>query len=240
MTNLTVVIDHVGGLRRNMATSTPDPLSAAVLAQLAGADGIGVCMQEDSRFISEGDVRLLRQAVHSRLVLYIPATSQMVGFALETKPERVVLIPEKATNDPTVFGLDLAVDHHNMIETIDTLQTNGISVGVCIPADPEQAKLAHQARANWVQLHAGALRAAQSAATQAQELERIIDTIKMAYKLRMRIAVGNGLDYRLIKLFKGLGEIDEFSLGQSIIARAVLTGIEAAVREMLQSIRELE
>jgi pyridoxine 5-phosphate synthase len=145
-------------------------------------------------------------------------------------------ISEEAMADS---GLDLIVHSKTVFETVDTLQSNGITVGICIPAEPEQAKLAHQIRADWVQIHAGKLKAATSPITQGRELDHIIDTIKLAHKLKLHVAVGHGLDYGLIKLFNGLPEIDEFSVGQSLIARALLKGLNAAVQEMIETTRNL-
>lgn len=239
MPSLTVVVDHVAGLRQTMRSDSPDPCAAAIVAQLAGADGIAVHMREDLQPIRERDLRLLRHSVQSRLIIHMAATSEMVGLALDVKPERVVLVPGIGEETPAEEGLDLIVHSKNIFETVDTLQSNGISVGVCIKAEPEQSKLAHQIRADWIQIHAGRLRGATSPAAQSKALNHIIDTIKMAHKLRLHIAVGHGLDYRLVKLFKGLPEIDEFSIGQGLIARAVLKGMAEAVTEMIEIMRNL-
>ncbi len=239
MPSLTVVVDHVAGLRQMMRSASPDPSAAAIVAQLAGADGIAVHMREDHQPIRERDLRLLRHSVQGRLILHMAATSEMVGFALDIKPERVVLVPNIQEETPAEEGLDLIVHSKNIFETVDTLQSNGISVGVCIKAEPEQAKLAHQIRADWVQIHAGRLQNTTSPITQGTELDHIIDTVKMAHKLRLHIAVGHGLDYRLVKLFKRLPEIDEFSIGQGLIARAVLKGMDEAVTEMIEVMRNL-
>jgi pyridoxine 5-phosphate synthase len=166
-------------------------------------------------------------------------TTEMVGIALDVKPERVIIVPEIREEGPLQESVDLLVHGENLFETIDSLQNNGITVGVCIAADPEQAKMAHQVRATWIHIHAGGLQTAASASSQTQELDRIIDTVKMARKLRLRIAIGGGLDYRLIRLFKNLHEIDEFSLGQNLISRAVLKGMEPAIQEMIGIIRTL-
>lgn len=239
MPSLTIVIDHVAGLRRIMESRNPDPVATAIIAQLAGADGIAVQMQEDQYTVRESDIRLLRQTVTSKLVLHIMPTSAMTGLALDIKPERVVLEAQDQDDTPTSSGIDLLVHGEELFETVDTLQSNGISVGICIPAEPEQAKLAHQVRADWIQIHAGKLKEAASPKTQGQELDRIIDTVKMAQKLRLRISIGHGLDDRLLKLFKGIPEIDEFSLGQSLIAKAVLKGMESAVSSTIDLIRTL-
>ena len=239
MPSLTVLVNQVASMRENLRYSGPDPVAAAVLAELAGADGIGVYLREDRQHIQERDLRLLRQTVRSRLVLYMAPTSEMVGIALDVRPERVVIVPELTDDGPPDDGLNLVVNGERIFETIDSLQTNGISIGVSITAEPEQAKMAHQSGAIWIQIHTGRLQTATTPASQTQELDRIIDTIKMAHKLRLRIAVGGRLDYRLIQLFKGIHEIDEFSIGQNLITRAVLKGIDPAIQEMIGLIRTL-
>ena len=239
MPNLTVMVDHVAGLRESMTNRGPDPAAAAVLAELAGADCIGVHLREDRLGIEENDVRLLRQLVGGRLILHMAATSELVGIALDIKPQRIVLVPDIDAETRPEDGLDLVVQNRNIFETVDTLQSNGISVGVCIAAEPEQAKLAHQLHSTWVQVHAGRLRAAASPASQTQELANITDTVKLASKLRLRVAIGHGLDHRLIRLFEGLSEIDEFSFGQNLISRAVLKGMNDAVTEITGLMRTL-
>ena len=239
MASITVLVDHIAIIRDSMQTASPDPVSAAIVAELAGVDGVGVYLREDRQYIQERDLNLLRQTIQSRLILYMAPVSEMVGIALDIKPERVVLVPPQGEDGPLDNGLDLIVQNKNIYDTMDSLQSNGITVGVSIEADPEQVKLAHQYRATWIQIHAGRLRAATSPEAQSRELDHIIDTIKMAHKLRLRIAIGGGLDYRLIRLFGNLQEIDEFSIGQSLVARAILKGIPPAVDEMIGLIREL-
>ena len=239
MPSLTVLVDQIASMRESARFGGPDPVSAAILAELAGADGIGVYLREDRRFIQERDLRLLRQLVRSRLIVHMAPTSEMVGIALDVKPERVIIVPEIREEGSPQERVDLMVYGESLFETIDSLQSNGITVGVCIAAEPEQAKMAHQVHATWIHIHAGGLQTAASPSAQTQELDRIIDTVKMARKLRLRIAIGGGLDYRLIRLFKNLHEIDEFSLGQNLITRAVLKGMQPAIQEMIGIIRTL-
>lgn len=239
MPSLTVVLDQVADLRRIMASRSPDPVAAAIIAQLAGADGIAVHLREDQKHIQERDLRLLRQTIHSKFILHMPPTSEMMGFALDIKPERVILVPKIQEETPTDDGLDLIAHGNDLLETVDALQSNGISVGVSIPAEPEQSKLAHQIHADWVHIHAGKLSMASSANSQRLELDRIIDTVKMSHKLRLRISIGHGLDDRLIKLFKGVPEIDEYSIGRSLIARSLLKGMDSVVRDTIDVIRML-
>lgn len=239
MSNLTVVLDGVAAMRQAMPDHGPDPAAAAIIAQLAGADGIAIHLREDRRDVQERDVRAIRQLVDRRLILHMAPTSEMVGFALDIKPERVILVPE-ITHEPTEERvLDLVIHAKNLLETVDTLQSTGISVGICIAPEPQQTKLAHQIRASGVQIHAGRLHAAASALRRGQELSRITDTVKMAHRLRLKIAIGPGMDLRLLKLFKGLPEIDEFSIGQSLIADALLKGMRTTVGDTIDLIRTL-
>jgi pyridoxine 5-phosphate synthase len=239
MAGLTVLVDQVAYLRETIQSPDPEPLTAALLAESAGADGIGVYLREDHLPIRERDVRLLRQAVHSRLILFMAATSEMVGLALDVKPERVVLMPRMRDDGSVDYRFDVVSESKVIYETVDTLQSNGISVGVSIEPEPDQVKTVHQMRANWVHLYAGRLRSAATAAAQTQALSRIIDSVKMANRLRMHIAVGHGLDQKVIKLFAGVHEFDEFSMGRHLIARAVLVGMDRAVRDMTELIRSL-
>ena len=239
MAGLTVIVDHVATLREAIQSPQPDPVSAALFSEIAGADGIGVYLRDDRQPVRERDVRLLRQAVQSRLVLYMTTTSEMVGVALDVKPERVVLIPTVHDDGTIDDDPDLLAQGKLLSEVVDTLQANGISVGVTVDPNPDKIKLVHQMRANWVQIFSGRLGGAKSPTSQNMEWDKIVDTVKMAHRLRLHVAVGGGLDYRLIKLFSGLKEIDEFSLGRSIVAKAVLVGMERAVRDMVALIRSL-
>ena len=239
MPKLTIVLDFVAGMRQIMPEHGPDPVAGAIIAHLAGADGIAVRLREDRLYIQERDVRMIRQLINNGLILHMAPTSEMVGFALDIKPERVVLVPEIGAETPKERGLDLIIHSKNIFETVDAMQSMGIAVYICIAAEPEQAKLAHQIRASGVQIHAGRLNAAASETNRRQELARITDTIKMAYKLRLKIAIGHGLDFDLIKCFRGLREIDEFSIGQSILVDALLKGLPQAVKDTIDLIRTL-
>jgi pyridoxine 5-phosphate synthase len=239
MPNLTVVLDGVAAMRQAMSDHGPDPAAAAIIAQLAGADGIAIRLREDRRDVQERDVRVIRQLVDRRLILHMAPTSEMVGFALDIKPEQVILVPEINQETTGEGVLDLVIHAKNLVETVDTLQSTGISVGICIAPEPEQTKLAHQIRAGWIQIHAGRLHAAGSVERRAQEMGRITDTVKMAHRLRLKIAIGHGLDLRSLKLFKGLSEIDEFSIGQSLMADALLKGMRTSVGDTIDLIRTL-
>jgi len=239
MAGLAVNVDHVATLREARKASYPDPVSAAVLAELAGADGIVVHLREDRRHIQDRDVKIIRKVVQTKLILEMASTSEMVGVALDIKPELVTLVPEKREEITTEGGLDLVVHSNAVAETVATLQHDGIPVSIFIDPDPEQIKLAHKINASMVEIHTGAFCDAPTARRRDRAFSRIVDAVKIAHRLRLGINAGHGLCYNTIKAFKGLSEIDEFSIGHSIISRAVFTGMEKAVKDMLALIKEL-
>jgi pyridoxine 5-phosphate synthase len=239
MSGLAVKIDHVAALREAGKSPFPDPVAAAVVAELAGADSIVVHLREDRRNISDRDVRILRQTIQSKLILEIASTTEMVGMALDIKPDHVTLVPEKREEFSTGGGLDLVVHKDEIRETVDTLQNSGLPVGILIDPEPEQLKQAHRTHAGIVEIHTGAYCEAKTTKTRHQAFFKIVDAVKLAHKLKLNVKAGRRLCYRSIKAFSGLDEIDEFSIGHSIVARAILTGMEKAVKEMIDLIRAL-
>ena len=239
MAGLAVKIDLVAALRESRKSAFPDPVAAAVMAELAGADGIVIHLRADRQHIQERDVRILRQTVHSKLILELAPTTEMVGMALDIKPDHVTLVPEKRVEFSAGGGLDLVVHNQEIREIVDTLQNSGIPVGILIDPDPEQLKQFHRTNAKIVELHTGVYCDAKTSKTRHQEFLKLVDAIKLAHKLNLNIKAAHGLCYKTIKAFKGLAEIDEFSIGHSIISRAVLTGVEKAVKEMIELIRAL-
>ena len=239
MSGLAVKIDHVAALRETRKSPFPDPVAAAIVAELAGADGIVVHLREDRRNISDRDVRILRQTIQSKLILEMASTTEMVGMALDIKPDHVTLVPEKREEFSTDGGLDLVVHKDDIRETVDTLQNSGIPVGILIDPEPEQLKQAHRTHAGIVEIHTGAYCEAKTTKIRHQTFLKIVDAVKLAHKLKLNVKAGRRLCYRSIKAFSGLDEIDEFSIGHSIVARAVLTGMEKAVKEMIDLIRAL-
>jgi pyridoxine 5-phosphate synthase len=216
MAGLAVNVDHIATLREARKIHYPEPVAAAVLAELAGADGIVVHLREDRRHIQDRDVRILRQVVQTKLILEMASTSEMVGIALDIKPDLVTLVPEKREELTTEGGLDLIVHKNAVSETIALLQNSSIPVSIFIDPDPDQIKLAYQINADMVEIHTGSFCDATTG-----------------------VNAGHGICYKTIKAFKGLKEIDEFSIGHSIVSRAVLVGMEKAVREMASLIKEL-
>jgi pyridoxine 5-phosphate synthase len=214
-------------------------VAAAVLAELAGADGIVVHLREDRRDISDRDVRILRQTIQSKLILEMASTTEMVGMALDIKPDHVTLVPEKREEFSTDGGLDLVVHKAEIRETVDTLQNSGIPVGILIDPEPEQLKQAHRTNAGIVEIHTGTYCEAKTTRTRHRAFIKIVDAVKLAHKLKLNVKAGRRLCYKSIKAFSGLEEIDEFSIGHSIVSRAVLTGMEKAVTDMIDLIRAL-
>lgn len=239
MAGLSVKIDPVATLRESRKTPFPDPVAAAVIAELAGADGIAVHLRRDRRDIRERDVRILRQTIQSKLILEMASTTEMVGMALDIKPDHVTLVPEKREEFSAEGGLDLVVHKTEIMETVDTLQNSGIPVGILIDPEPEQLKQAHRTNAGIVEIHTGAYCEAKTAQKRHHAFLKIVDAIKLAHKLNLSVKAGRSLCYKSIKAFNGINEIDEFSIGHSIVSRAVLMGMEKAVKEMIGLIRAL-
>jgi pyridoxine 5-phosphate synthase len=239
MAGLAVKIDHVAALRESRKSQFPDPVAAAVIAEVAGADGIAVHLRKDRRDIRDRDVRILRQTIQSKLILEMASTTEMVGMALDIKPDHVTLVPEKREEFSVEGGLDLVVHKDEIRETVDTLQNSGIPVGILIDPEPEQLKQAHRTNAGIVEIHTGAYCEAKTSQKRHQAFLKIIDAVKLAHKLNLSVKAGRSLCYKSIKAFGDLNEIDEFSIGHSIVSRAVLTGMEKAVKEMIDLIRAL-
>jgi pyridoxine 5-phosphate synthase len=239
MAGLAVNVDHIATLREARKAEYPDPVAAALLAEVAGADGIVVHLREDRRHIQDRDVRILREVVQTRLILEMACTAEMVGIAFDIKPDLVTLVPEKREELTTEGGLDLMIHKTPVAEAIGALKNSGIPVSIFIDPDPEQIKLAHQIHADMVEIHTGNFCDAVTDRKRDQAFSRIVDAAKLAHRLKLGVNAGHGLCYRTIKFFRGLKEIDEFSIGHSIIARAALVGMTRAVRDMTELVQSL-
>ncbi len=239
MANLAVNVDHVATLREARGINYPEPVAAAIAAETAGADGIVVHLREDRRHINERDVRLLRKIVQTKLILEMGATNEMLGIALDIKPDCVTLVPEKKEELSTEGGLDLVTHEHNVRETVTSLKNAGIDVCIFIDPDLDQIKIAHKIDADMIEIHTGAFCDAKTERQKKREFIKIIDSVKIGTKLKLEVNAGHGICYNSIKAFAGLHEINEFSIGHSIVARALLTGMEQAVRDMKELILRL-
>ncbi len=239
MAELAVNVDHVATLRQARGARYPEPVAAALAAETAGADAIVVHLREDRRHIQERDVRLLRQVVRTRLILEMAATSEMLGIALDIKPETVTLVPEKREELTTEGGLDLITHQAHIREAVSTLKNAGIQACIFIDPDLDQIKVAHKIDADAIEIHTGAFCDAETEFEKQREFSRIVDAAKIGTKLKLRVNAGHGICYNSINAFKGLSEIGEYSIGHSIVSKAVITGMDTAVRDMQRLIKAL-
>jgi len=226
-------VDHVATVRQARLASEPDPVSAAALAELAGAQGIVVHLREDRRHIQDRDVEILRRTVKTKLNLEMAATEEMVKIALRIRPEVVTLVPEKRQELTTEGGLDVALHEQPLKDVIKKLHDGNMAVSLFINADSSLIKIAHRLEADYVELHTGTFAEAKTFASRQEEFERVLMAAKLANKLGLGVHAGHGVDYRNVLWLRKISEIEEFSIGHAIIARAVLTGLERAVQEMI-------
>jgi len=234
---LGVNIDHVATLRQSRGGRAPDPIAAAIAAELAGADGIVAHLREDRRHIQERDVRLLREVISTRFDLEMAATEQMVKIALALRPEMVTLVPERREELTTEGGLDVLTHRDELLRASRLLQDGGILISLFIEPDPHQIKVAHKISADFVELHTGRYADARSEKDRIAALEALKEGARLASKLGLRVNAGHGLNYENIGAASKIAEVEEFNIGHAIISRAVLVGLDQAVREMKALIR---
>lgn len=237
MPTLGVNIDHVATIRQARRTVEPDPVGAAVLAELAGADGITVHLREDRRHIQDRDVRLLRQTVRTHLNLEMAATDEMVKIALEIQPDYVTLVPERREEVTTEGGLDIVGQLDRMKQVVGTLQDAEIPVSLFIDADEQQIKASAATQAQFIELHTGQYAEAHDESHRAKELSILATGCRQAIEQGLRVNAGHGLTYWNVYPVACLSGMEELNIGHTIISRAVLVGLERAVREMKQAIR---
>ena len=233
MARVAINVDHVATVRQARLASEPDPVTAAALAELAGAHGIVVHLREDRRHIQDRDVEVLRRTVKTKLNLEMAATSEMIQVALRIKPDMVTLVPEKRQELTTEGGLDVVMHEESLMEAVRTFHEASIGVSLFINADPKHIKTAHRLEVEYVELHTGAFAEAKTFVKRQEEFERILTAARMARKLGIGVHAGHGIDYQNVHWLRSMTEIEEFSIGHAVIARAVLVGMERAVREMI-------
>jgi pyridoxine 5-phosphate synthase len=236
MARLGVNIDHVATLRQARGGHEPDPIHAAVLVELAGADGIVVHLREDRRHIQDRDLSILRDIIQTKLDLEMAADEAMTKIALNVKPHLVTLVPERRRELTTEGGLDVVGQRERIHEVVERLHEGSIPVSLFIEPDLGQIKAAHKVGADYVELHTGRYANARLSKDQETEYEAIAQSAKLAFKLGMGVNAGHGLNYRNVKRLTQIAEIVEYNIGHSIIARAVLVGLDQAVREMKELI----
>jgi pyridoxine 5-phosphate synthase len=229
---LGVNIDHIATLRQARRTVEPDPVAAAALAELAGADGITVHLREDRRHIQDRDVQLLRQTVRTHLNLEMAATDEMVSIALDIKPDYVTLVPERREEVTTEGGLDIAGQVQRLGEVVQTLQAAAIPVSLFIDAEVNQIQASAQVGARFIELHTGPYADAKTEEEKHRQLNILMVGAQQARDLGLRVNAGHGLTYWNTRPVAMISGMEELNIGHSIMSRAVLVGLERAVSEM--------
>lgn len=231
MIRLGVNVDHVATLRQARRVEAPDPVEAALLAEAAGADGITVHLREDRRHIQERDVQLLREGVTTKLNLEMAVTPAMVAFAEKLRPHDACFVPEKREELTTEGGLDVAGHKAKIKEAVERLQKQGIHVSLFVDPEDRQIESAREIAAHGVEIHTGVYCNA-AASERGKELNAIIAAARQAKGLGLEVHGGHGLNYDNVLPIAAIPEIVELNIGHSIVGRAVMVGIEQAVREM--------
>jgi pyridoxine 5-phosphate synthase len=233
---LAVNVDHIATIRQARRGREPDPVAAAVLAELAGAEGIIVHLREDRRHIQDRDLRLLRETVRARLNLEMAATDEMVGIATEVGPDLVTLVPERREELTTEGGLEVAGQRARLTAVIGTLQGSGIPVSLFIAPEEGHVEAAKAVGAALVELHTGRYAEARGEAAR-EALAALIRAARFAAGAGLGVSAGHGLNYTNVEPVAAIPEVEELNIGHSIVACAALVGMERAVREMLTRIR---
>ncbi len=236
MPTLGVNIDHIATIRQARRGTEPDPVAAAVIAELAGADGITVHLREDRRHIQERDVRLLRQTVRTRLNLEMAATPEMVAIALDVKPDYITLVPERREEVTTEGGLNVKAQCDRLGKFVHQLQGAGIPVSLFVDPESEQIQASARTGAKFVELHTGTYANAKKDDELKHQLEALTRSGALAIELGLRLNSGHGLTYWNTRAVAKIVGMEELNIGHSIISRAVLVGLEKAIHEMKELI----
>ena len=238
MLRLGVNIDHVATVRQARRASEPDPVHAAVLAELGGADGITVHLRGDRRHVQDRDVEVLRQTVRTRLNIEMAATQEMTRIALTVKPHQVTLVPERREELTTEGGLDVVLNSVQIRPMVKTLQEAGIEVSLFVDPELEQVKESHKLDARAIEINTAAWSDAGDARARETALRKVNDAARLARRLGLEVHAGHGLTYGNVAPIAAVTEIVELNIGHSIVARALLVGMAEAVREMARAMRD--
>jgi pyridoxine 5-phosphate synthase len=240
MIRLGVNIDHVATLRQARRADEPDPVAAAVLAVLGGADGITVHLREDRRHIQDRDVRLLRPVVTRRLNLEMAAVDAVADVACEIKPDEVTLVPERREELTTEGGLDVVAHEAAVGRVVERLRKAGIEVSLFIDPDPRQIEAARRLAVQAVEVQTARYSEARTAAARVRELDALRLATQLAREHGLHVHMGHGLNYTNVQAVAAIAGVEELNIGHSIVARSVFVGLERAVRDMKEAIREGE
>ena len=237
MSRLGLNVDHVATVRQARGGTEPDPVTAAAIGELAGAEGITIHLREDRRHIQDRDLAILRQTVKTKLNLEMAATAEMVSIAAEVKPEQCTLVPEKRQELTTEGGLDVISNFQSVSSAVQSLKEAGIIVSLFVDPSPDQIQASMKSGADAIEIHTGGYAEAIGADARSRELEAIRNAVILGNRLGLVVHAGHGLNYLNIIPMLSIQGIEEFNIGHSIIARAVLVGLDRAVREMVELIR---
>ena len=238
MIRLGVNIDHVATVRQARRAKEPDPVAAAVLATLGGADGITVHLREDRRHIQDRDVFLLRDTVATRLNLELAASEEIIAIAIKVKPDEATLVPEKRQELTTEGGLDVAAHEATVAPAVRRLQQAGIEVSLFIDPDAAQIDASARLGADAIEFQTASYSEAVGPAAVAGELAKLTTATAHAKARGLHVHMGHGLNYQNVRPIVRIAGVEELNIGHSIVSRAVLVGMERAVREMKQAMRE--
>ncbi|MBW1818569.1 MAG: pyridoxine 5'-phosphate synthase [Deltaproteobacteria bacterium] len=238
MARLAVNVDHVATLRQARGIDEPDPVLAAGIAELAGADGIICHLREDRRHINDRDLGLLRRTVKTKLNLEMAGVREMVDIAVEIRPDMVTLVPERREELTTEGGLDVSGQADHYAHVAGELKDAGIDVSFFVDPSEDQIENSHRCGADIVEIHTGHYSEARTEAEAEARFERIEAAVERAAALKLGVSVGHGLNYANVKRFGSLTQVEEYSIGHSIVSRAVFVGFERAVREMVELVKD--
>jgi pyridoxine 5-phosphate synthase len=229
---LGVNIDHVATLRQARGTRYPDPIQAAIESEQAGADSITLHLREDRRHIQDRDVEMLRDILQTRMNLEMAVTPEMVAFASRIRPQECCLVPERRAELTTEGGLDVLTHAAAITDACTRLVTAGVRVSLFVDADARQIEAAAKTGAPVIEIHTGHYAGAVDAGERARELTRIMTAVNQAQQLGLQVNAGHGLHYHNVQAIAAIPAMRELNIGHAIVARAVFTGLQAAVREM--------
>lgn len=234
---LCVNVDHVATLRQARMGIEPEPVTAAYIAEMAGAVGIIMHLREDRRHVQDRDIELVRKTCNTRLHFEMAATEEMQRIALDVDPETVCLVPEKREELTTEGGLNCVGREQELADFLSPLHEKGVRSSLFIDADKAQIEAAKNIGAEFIEIHTGHYADAKEFGERQTELKKIVEGVAYARELGLKVNLGHGLNYRNILAFKNVPGISEYSIGHSIIARSIYVGLDRAVRDMADLIR---
>ncbi len=233
MPKLSLNVDHIATIREARKTYEPDPVAAAILAELAGAMGITFHLRSDRRHIQDRDVEILRKVCTTRLDMEMAATPEMIRIAVKYRPDLITLVPEKAEEITTEGGLDVIKNKKQIKDVIRKIHDHGLSVSIFVDPDTKQVQASSEVKADFIEINTGKYAEAREEKKRNKELQAVKKAAQLGKKLGLRIAAGHGLTYINVKPIAQIEGVEELNIGHSIIARASLVGVDRAVREMI-------